>query len=478
MNDQPALSIQSGPFQPTWDSLRQYRCPDWFRDAKFGIWAHWGPQCVPLCGDWYARRMYQPGDPAYNHHRRVYGHPSKVGYKDIVPLWKAERFDPDALMDRYVAAGARYFVAQAVHHDNFDNWDSRHHRWNAVRVGPMRDIVGAWREAASRRGLRFGVSEHLGACFSWMRHCKDADPDGAYAGVPYDGNDPAYEDLYLPNRGEGDAWYTANPWWHARWFERMKDLVDQHQPDLFYSDGGVPFGETGLSLIAHLYNSSAARHGANEAVYTQKDTNPDVYRVGLLDIERGQRPDIAEHPWQTDTCVGGWFFDSRLRYKTPEHVVEMLVDIVSKNGCLLLNLTQMPDGSLDDECLHILDVLAAWTAANGEGIFGTRPWETAGEGPTKPESGAFREDRVRWTVEDFRFTRRAETVYAFQMRAPESRVAAIRALGRGAGRTVKAVRMAGRIEPVRWEQTEQALVLTWPAPPPGGCVPCAAVMLG
>src|SRR5205814_362343 len=149
----------------------------------------------------------------------------------------------------------RYFVAQAVHHDNFDNWDSTHHRWNAVRLGPERDIVGLWHEAARRRGLRFGLSEHLAATFSWMRFNKGCDPAGPYAGVPYDGNDPQYEDLYLPNQGESDQWYTDNAWWHQRWFARIKDLVDQHQPDLLYSDGGVPFGATGLGLIAHLYNT-------------------------------------------------------------------------------------------------------------------------------------------------------------------------------------------------------------------------------
>ena len=183
-------TIAQGPFQPTWESLRAFQCPRWFREARFGIWAHWGPQCVPMCGDWYARRMYQPGDSAYLHHCRVYGHPSKVGYKDIVTRWKAERFDPEALMDLYVAAGARYFVAQAVHHDNFDNWNSTHHRWNAVQMGPHRDIVGLWRDAARARGLKFGVSEHLGASFSWMRYNKRADAVGPYACLLYTSPSP------------------------------------------------------------------------------------------------------------------------------------------------------------------------------------------------------------------------------------------------------------------------------------------------
>jgi len=227
-------NLASGPFEPTWDSLRQYQCPDWFRDAKFGIWAHWGPQCVPMVGDWYARKMYLPGEFMYHHHCRIYGHPSKFGYKDIIKLWKAERFDPEGLMDLYQAAGAKYFVAQAVHHDNFDNWASTHHRWNATQMGPKRNVVQDWQAAATKRGLKFGVSEHLGAAFYWSRPNKGADADGPYAGVPYDGQLKEYEDLYLPNHDEpvSGGWYTSNPWWHERWLARMVDLVDQQHPDL------------------------------------------------------------------------------------------------------------------------------------------------------------------------------------------------------------------------------------------------------
>jgi hypothetical protein len=308
------FEIEKGPFEPTWESLRQFECPDWFRDAKLGIWAHWGPQCLPMYGDWYARGIYIEGSDQYRYHWRVYGHPSKFGYKDIVKLWKAERFDPEGLMDLYVKAGARYFVAQAAHHDNFDNWDSKHNRWNAVKVGPEKNIVELWQEAAKKRGLPFGLTEHLGATFSWWCLNKGADKTGPYAGVPYDGNDPEFEDFYLPNRdeirpdGSRAPWYTANPWWHERWFNRIKDAIDQHQPDLLYSDGGVPFyrpGDdvrceaAGLHAIAHLYNTSAKLNGGvNRAVYNQKDRDPDVHTVGVLDIERGAQADIYPHPWQ------------------------------------------------------------------------------------------------------------------------------------------------------------------------------------
>ena len=244
-------SITSGPFQATWESLRSFECPDWFRDAKFGIWSHWGPQSVPMYGDWYARHMYVEGHDQYRYHLRKYGHPSKFGYKDVVKLWKAEKFDPEGLMDLYVAAGAKYFVGQAAHHDNFHNWNSTQHPWNSVKVGPGVDIIALWQAAAKKRGLPFGFSEHMGATFSWYVPNKGADKAGPFAGVRYDGSDPAYQDLYLPNAGakglDQGMWYTDNPWWHEKWFGYVKELIDVYQPDLLYSDGGVPFGQYGVN---------------------------------------------------------------------------------------------------------------------------------------------------------------------------------------------------------------------------------------
>ena len=477
------LDIQDGPFQPTWESLRTYTCPEWFRDAKLGLWAHWGPQCVAMYGDWYARHIYIEGSDQYRYHWRVYGHPSKFGYKDVVQLWKAERFDPDALMSLYVDAGAKYFVAQAVHHDNFDNWHSRHNRWNAVNLGPKKNIVGLWQQAARARGLPFGLTEHLGATFSWFSFNKGCDKTGPYAGVPYDGSDPACEDFYLPNHDElkpdgKSAWYTENPWWHARWFERIKDLIDQHQPDLLYSDGGVPFNEVGLHAIAHLYNSSAKLHdGVNQAVYTQKDRNEDVFTVGVLDIERGMEPDIFPHPWQTDTCVGGWFYDVRRVYKTPKHVIEMLVDIVSKNGNLLLNLPQKPDGTLDEECLYILKCMAAWITINGEGIYGTRPWQVPGEGPTAAQGGTFKEDALAWTPEDFRFTTRDRNVYAFQMAWPEDGKALVKTFALEAGPRVAEVRLLGLDAQVTFEQAHDGLHVELPAQKVCDCAHCFRLRL-
>lgn len=477
------MAITKGPFEPTWTSLRQFTCPDWFRDAKFGIWSHWGPQAVPMYGDWYARHMYEEGHDQYRYHWRTYGHPSKIGYKEIVQMWKAEAFDPEGLMDLFVDAGAKYFVAQAAHHDNFHNWASTHHRWNAVNFGPKKDIVDLWARAARVRGLRFGLSEHIGASFHWNRPSKGADTTGPYAGVPYDGNDPAFEDLYIPNkdypdlRKGGGPWYTENPWWHERWYAYVKEIVDVFQPDLLYSDGGVPFGDWGLNIIAHLYNTSAALHGKNEAVYNQKDRDPEVFAVGVLDLERSNQPDIRPFVWQTDTSVGDWFYNKRDVYKTPKHVAETLVDIVSKNGNLLLNIPQRPDGTLDDECMHIVTSTARWTKVNGEGIYGTRPWEKSGEGPSSVIIDHFREDAVAWTTEDFRFTTKNGDVYAFMMKWAEGGTTAIRSLAQGAVPKVSAVTLLGT-GPVPFKQTSRGLVIDLPEKKPCDYTQCFRVQFG
>jgi alpha-L-fucosidase len=472
------MTIEKGPFEPTWESLRQFQCPDWFREAKFGIWSHWGPQSVPMYGDWYARHMYVEGHDQYRYHIRKYGHPSKFGYKDVVKLWKAEKFDPEGLMNLYVEAGAKYFVAQAAHHDNFHNWNSSQHRWNAVKLGPRKDIVALWQSAAQNAGLPFGFSEHMGATFSWYKPNKGADKAGLYAGVPYDGNDPACEDLYLPNRdfpGLEVEWYTRNQWWQEKWFSYVKELIDLYHPDLLYSDGGVPFGQYGLNIIAHLYNTSARRHGGvNQAVYNQKDKNVDVLSVGVYDIERSQTAAIFPYVWQTDTSVGDWFYNLRDVYKTPKQVAEMLVDIVSKNGNLLLNIPQRPDGTLDDECVYLLQRTAAWIKVNGEGIYGTRPWKVAGEGPSSVLIEGFREDAVNWTIEDFRFTAKNHQVYAFQLKWPEGGKTVIRSLATGNVPPVTGVTLLGA-GVVTFEQNSRGLAIDLPEQKPCEYAQCLRV---
>jgi alpha-L-fucosidase len=478
-----AQSAPQGPFQPNWESLTQYRCPDWFRDAKFGIWAHWGPQCVPMQGDWYARNMYLEGGRVYRFHVQTYGHPSKFGYKDILPLWKAEKFDPERLMALYKAAGARYFVSMGVHHDNFDLWNSKHHRWNAVRMGPKRDIVGEWQKAARKQGLRFGVSEHLGASYTWFQVSHGSDKQGPLAGVPYDGADPQWQDLYHPPAKPGDnAWYSTDPEWAKRWFARITDLIDQYHPDLLYTDGSLPFGEIGRTMLAHYYNSNLARHGGRlEAVYTLKDWRGRpgygdyVEGIGVQDVERGGLAEIKPAPWQTDTSIGDWYYnqnwkakDTGTMYRSAKWVVQTLADVVSKNGNMLLNVIQRPDGSLDAEVEQLLNEITAWMKVNSEAIHATRPWLVYGEGQTRTAAGHFREDYA-YSASDIRFTQSKDgkALYAIALGWPADGRIQIRSLRKSAdgGNQIGRVELLGFRGKIAYQQTEEALVVTLPGQP-------------
>jgi alpha-L-fucosidase len=421
------FDIQTGPFQATRDSLKAYRVPEWFRDAKFGIWAHWGPQSAAEYGDWYARRMYFQGERQYNYHVKTYGHPSKFGFKDIIATWKADQFDADRLMQLYKKAGARYFCSMGVHHDNFDLWNSKYQpRWNAVASGPRKDIVGLFRKAAIQQGMKFAVSEHLAFSYNWMAAAHTSDKTGPYAGVPYDGADPQYDYSKLTPLGMS---LVSPDSWKQLYYRRIKDLIDRYQPDLLYTDGGIPFDEYGLNLVAHLYNASAERNNGNpESVYTSKGRQDCVEGACVLDIERGLASGISANPWQTDTCIGGWHYDKTIyqegKYKSPKMVIDMLVDIVSRNGNLLLNFPLPNSGALDPAELKILDEITRWMAVNSEGIYSTRPWKIFGDGPgTKtaavPGQRFNENNRKDLTAEDFRFTTKGNALYAFIMGWPE-----------------------------------------------------------
>lgn len=458
------------PFTPDWDSLKQYQCPEWFRDAKFGIWAHWGPQAVPMFGDWYARHMYIQDNKRgqYQHHLENYGHPSEHGFKDIIPQWKAEKWDSDRLMTLYKDAGAKYFVSMGVHHDNFDLWNSKHHKWNAVNMGPKRDVVGEWQKAAKKHGLRFGVSEHLGASYTWWAASKGSDKTGPKAGVPYDGANPEFADLYHPLPAPDDkAWYSTNPVWHAEWSKRIHDLVESYHPDLLYSDGGLPFGLTGRTLLADYYNSNMAAHGGKlEAVYNCKshhgnaENNQFVAESCVHDMERGVLDGIQPLPWQTDTSIGDWFYNKNWKYQPVSWTIHMLVDIVSKNGNLLLNVVQRPDGSLDPEVEQALVELAAWNKIHGEAIYGTRPWKIFGEGPVKATGGPFKE-KFDYSSKDIRFTTKGAALYAIALGWPEDGKLVIRSLDKSAA--VKSVSVLGSPAAAQWKLTDDGLEVTLPA---------------
>jgi alpha-L-fucosidase len=460
------LPVADGPFKPTDESLTQYKCPEWFRDAKFGIWAHWGPQAVPRQGDWYARRMYQEKDPAYKYHVEHYGHPSVFGYKDIIPLWKAERWDPDKLMELYKKAGARYFVSMGSHHDDFFLWDSKIHKWNAVNMGPKKDVLGLWQQAAKKQGLKFGVSEHLGASYTWFQAAHQSDKEGPKAGVPYDGANPVYSDLYHAATTPDDkGWLTNNLVFQIEWFSCIKELIDNYHPDLLYSDSGMPFEDIGRNLISHYYNQDiASNHGPLDVVYTCKQKSEGKW---VEDLERGVKDTASQYPWQTDTSIGDWYYRTGQKYKTANEVIQMLVDIVSKNGNLLINVVQTPEGDLEPDMLNILEGIGVWTAANGEGIYGTRPWKTFGE--VSPETAAFKPGRFnenyKYNAKDIRFTTKSGSLFAFCLGMPAEDIV-IKSLSKNSklcSAEVASVKMLGSDQKIRWIRNDNGMVIKKPS---------------
>jgi alpha-L-fucosidase len=475
---QEGPEIPAGPFKGTRDSLQAYKVPEWFRDAKFGIWAHWGPQSAAEAGDWYARNMYIEGNRQYKYHLEHYGPQSKFGFKDVIPTWKGDKFDPERLMDLYKKAGAKYFVSMGVHHDNFDLWNSKFQpKWNAVNMGLKKDVVGLFKKAALKRGLKFGVSEHLAVSYHWFQTSHGADKDGPNRGVPYDGRDSSYWDLYheaheVPKEG---PWSPVNvpAKWKRRYFDRIKDLVDNYDPDLLYTDGQIFFEEYGLSVVAHLYNQSAKKNkGRVEAVYTSKRREDSEVGTCLLDLERGIVEKIWPNPWQTDTCIGQWHYNKGIQYKTAKRVVDMLVDIVSRNGNLLLNFPLPNSGMLDDDELKVLDGITQWMAVNSEAIYGTRPWKIFGEGPGTAASasgGGFNESKRKdLTAHDLRFTTKGNTLYAFVMGWPEKE-AVVKPLAlngpQNAGQ-IKNVQLLGFKGKVKFTQDNAALKVEMPAQKP------------
>lgn len=500
--------IAPGPFQPTWQSLEQYRIPKWFRDAKFGIWAHWGPQCQAEDGDWYARNMYIEGTRQYKDHLARYGHPSVAGFKDIIHDWKAEKWDPDRLVALYKRVGAQYFFAMADHHDNFDNWNSKYQPWNSVAIGPKKDLIGGWAKAARAQGLPFGVSVHASRAWSWYEPAQGSDKTGPKAGVPYDGKltkadgrgkwwdglDP--QDLYAQSHKPGSKLEWT---WNAskgssipdlpycqKFYNRVADLIKNYHPDLIYFDDDVlplwPVSNAGLDIAADFYNTNLARtQGKSEGVLFGKMLDDQQRKCLVWDIERGVPSDGKPFAWQTDTCLGNWHYDRALYerngYKSAQKVIQMLADIVSKNGNLLLNVPVRGDGSIDEKEEKILQGIAEWMDVNKQAIFGSRPWKTFGEGPASAGAAltaqGFNEGKGKpFTSEDIRFTVGKDgALYAITLTWPRSSLT-IKSLGSKSGlvnRGIDSVQLLGSTAPVSWKQSGNGLEITSiPAAPASG----------
>ena len=494
--------MQTGKYQPTWESLRQHQTPEWFRDAKFGIWAHWGPQCVEGSGDWMARQLYMEGSKAYQYHVEHYGHPSEVGFKDILPLFRAEKWDPEQLVERYKRAGAKYFFVLGNHHDNFDLWDSKYQPWNSKNIGPRRDILDEWAKAAKKAGLPLGISFHADHAWTWYEPSRRYDLNGPKAGVYYDGHltkadgkgkwwdgyDP--QQLYAQNHelSERSWWNNAIhdqwDWTHGaslpsqefvtNFYDRTLDAINRYQPDLLYFDVTVlPFydiSDAGLKIAAHMYNKK------EQSVVFGKILNEEQRKALTWDVERGAPNEMIPEPWQTCNCIGGWHYNTSIYerggYKSAATVVRQLVDIVSKNGNLLLSIPLRADGTYDEKEAKVLDDLEAWMTQNGESIFGTRPWSIFGEGPVaekniKMNAQGFNDGQYgSMTYPDIRFNQTKKYLYVTPMGWPADGQVVVKSLSQGNPYLKKRITSVyllgyGRLKAV---QTADGLHVTLPKP--------------
>ncbi len=491
-------------FEPDWESLRKYETPEWFRNAKFGIWAHWGPQCVEGSGDWMARELYQEGSKAYKHHVANYGHPSEVGFKDILPLFKAEKWNPDSLVRLYKSIGAQYFFVLGNHHDNFDLWDSKYQPWNSKNIGPKRDILAEWEAAARKYGLPFGVSLHADHAWTWYETARRYDRKGDRMGVPYDG-------ILTAADGKGKWWEGLDPQmlyaqnhplsrgsWadgmlHSQWgwgngaatpsrefctnfYNRTIDVINRYNPDLLYFDTtGVPLypvSDAGLKIAAHFYNHNmAANGGRNNAVMFGKMLTDEQKEALVWDVERGAPNEIIPRPWQSCSCIGGWHYNTDIydksEYKSAQTVIRLLADIVSKNGNLLLNIPLRGDGTFDEKEYEVIKGIGAWMDINKEAIFGTRPWKIFGEGPVAESkiplnAQGFNEGSYsNMSDKEIRFTTKGKNLYALVLAWPEGNCVNIKSLT-PADRRVKRVELLGYGR-LRFRQTSDGLAVSLPS---------------
>ena len=466
--------IRSGPFKADWDSLKQFRVPDWFRDVKFGIFLHWGVYSVPAFqNEWYSRNMYDPASPAFTYHRNVYGPQSRFGYKDFIPHFTADKFDASKWVALFQRAGAKYLVPVGEHCDGFAMYNTAMSDWTVVKMGPKRDTAAEIMKAARAAGMHFGMSSHRAEHWWWYGVGRTYDSDV---------NDPRYAGLYgpaapralpadpkgfVPDPGHLENWFPPDRQFLDDWLARTTEMVDKYNPDLIYFDWwtAAPAFEPNMQRFAAYYYNRA-REGGWGPVLTYKGEQFET-GTAVFDVERGKLDALRLEPWQTDTSVSihSWGYAQNDEYRTPKSLIQDLVDIVAKNGNLLLNVGPKPDGTIPQEAERVLLGIGAWLAVNGEAIYRTRPWEYFGEGPTKSAEGAKSESANKgWTPQDLRFTTRDGNLYVIGMEIPSDRMVRIKTLYAGTPYLTRAI---GRIDllgggPVRWRQTDEELAVDLP----------------
>lgn len=462
-------TVAAGPFRDDWQSLRAYQAPEWFRDAKFGIFIHWGVYSVAGFGsEWYSRNMYQQSEPDFAHHVATYGPQASFGYKDLIPKFTAEHFDPDAWAKLFHDAGARYVIPVAEHHDGFPMYASNLTDWCAGKMGPKRDVLGELAKAVRAEGMHLGASSHR-AEHDWF-----FDGGRRFAS---DVNDPKYAAFYGPAQlrqldGDNsdalihDYTYVSQAFMDD-WLARAAEIVERYHPDLIYFDWwvGQPDFRTHLARFAAYYYNHAAEQHQPVVLFSKLSAMADG--AATLDVERGALAGIRPQPWQTDTSLSNasWGYVEGDTYKSPEVVVHQLADVVSKNGNLLMNVGPKPDGTIPEGAAKTLLAVGAWLKLNGDAIYGTRPWQQYGEGPTKIEAGQFHDSETKpYTAEDFRFTTKGDALYAIELGWPKDGEAVIHVLGSAPGmRAVSSVELLGSHQPLIFTQQPDGLHIHVPA---------------
>ncbi len=483
-----APTNHGAPFHATWDSLAQYRAPDWFRDAKFGIFLHWGIYSVPAFGnEWYSRNMYVPGNKAYDHHVATYGPQTTFGYKDFIPMFHAEHFDPAAWVDLFARAGARYVVPVAEHCDGFAMYASDMTPWNAAAMGPHRDVVGELAAATRARGLRFGVSSHTAEHWWWYGQGRSFPSDvrdetpltaklyGPASPMNLPGPNGQTDDSKEPDPSHLERWLPPDQAWLDNWLARSTELVDKYHPDFFYFDWwiGQPAYKAGLREFAAYYYDSAANRNQQPVLTYKEESMP--ANTATLDIERGKLDTLRLLPWQTDTSISvhSWGYVEHDEYRTAKSLIHQLLDTVSKNGNLLLNVGPKSDGTIPEEARSVLLEMGAWLSVNGEAIYGSRPFAVFGEGPSKaPKNSTEKNSDIQtYTAADIRFTTSHDgsVLYATSLGWPTDASLTIHTLFRGNPYLpvpVCSVQLIGSGKDITFTQQPEGLHLTLPSTVP------------
>ena len=460
------VTINAQHYQSNWESLQTHKTPEWFRDAKFGIYFHWGVYSAPAFGgEWYPRWMYYPGTHwgknYFEHHRQTWGDQSEFGYKDFIPLFTAEHFNADEWAELFAKAGAQFAGPVAEHADGFSMWDSNVNKWNAAQMGPKRDVVGELEQAIRKQGLKFMTSFHHQWLWGWYPTWR----------AEYDCGNPEFADFYGPALPETSAHYRKpvplpDSAFQRTWYDKIIEVIDAYQPDLIWFDSRAAIIDSTVRMDMLSYYYNRAQEWGRDVTITYKNEDF-VQGSGVVDLERGRMSSLTNYPWLNDDSIdwNSWCHVSEPNYKPVNRLIDGLVDIVSKNGALLLNITPTAQGEIPQGVRDRLLQMGEWLALNGEAIYGSRPWTIFGGGPTKVAEGHFTENKIgEFTAQDIRFTTKGDTLYAIALDWPGSQLV-ITSLGRRAGLfhgDISSVRLLGHAEPLPFTQKEDALVISLP----------------